>query len=1079
MTRWGLGAALAVLLTLALAVSASAARLDAYSVKLGGAKQLRVLKDQGFDITEGQRARSIEIVGTRGQIAKLRRTGVNAKRLVDRRGRTASRIAAAQAADGWQVWRPFARTDVPVSGSAGNPTANVKTQMENLARRYSHIAELQTLGHSINGLPIYAMKVTKNARRTRDGSRPAVLYSSMQHAREWLTVETGRRTLRMFLDNYGRRGTAIGTDNQPIEGVSSREITRLVKTRELWFILVANPDGYDYTFTPANRLWRKNLRDNDGDGQITAIDGVDLNRNFPTKWNYDDEGSNTERSSETFRGTGPASEPETKAFLSLTKRVDFAYNKNDHTHGKLLLWPPGWQVDTRYADEPLMEALAGDDDNPGIPGFDPEVGAELYTTNGDTNDHLYGAHRTISYTPEGTPAASGSGFVFQDVEADVQKEFEDHVQFALDLARSAEDVTRPDSHIGNEAPDFVVDSFDVSYGDPQTVQVNARRDLGRITMKYQINGGRVHSTSTREWDGGLRYGEEGDYWYHRVRGTVRGADPGDDVKVWFEAQRRGDDDDDDDDDRRRARSSRQRGGAESEPFTYRVRSDSGADVLVLAVEDYTGNSAFPAYPGTNGPFYLSYYADALEANGIEFDVWNYDAEARKAPDPLGVLSHYDAVIWYTGNDNVTRPDQFAGVADLEAHRTITSVRDFVNEGGRVALTGVNAGRQYDLVEYPQEGFPHTQCDGDLLTTDEGKCQPLSNDFAQYYLGSYVRADGGGLSPDGTVLPVSGLVTPLDNWNATLNNPETSAGNHSSDAHIETGTHLVTSSILDPATYPQFASEQAADWVTTGDKPFDPHTGEWYMTSQNINEGYKRLTRTIDLRNAGTGQLSFWTSYNTEAGWDYVFVEAQSLNPDGSGAGDWTTLPDANGHTGRETGSSCASGWTEELHNHLRNYQTYNPAGSGSCTPEGPMRPDGTRGEWHAASGNSGGWQEWSIDLSRYAGKQVEISIVFATDWGTLTVPGMLVDDTTVTVGGAPVAQTSFETDMGGWTVPGAHPAGPSSNLNDWIRSQRIFEDAAVTKSEFGLFFGFGFEGVDGAENRAELMRRTVNYLLSD
>jgi murein tripeptide amidase MpaA len=1050
MKAWVTGAALAVLLTLALAVSASAARLDAYNVKLSGAKQLRVLKEQGFDITEGQRARTIEIVGTRGQIAKLRRSGVKAKRLVDRRGRTASRIAAAQASDGWQVWRPYARTDVPVSGSAGNPTANIKTQLENLAAEYRNIAELQTIGHSVRGVPIYAMKVTRNARRTRDGSRPAVLYSSLQHAREWLAGETGRRTLRLFLDNYGRSGTAIGTDGQPVAGVSAAEITTLVNTRELWFILVANPDGYDYTFDPANRLWRKNLRDNNGDGQITAADGVDPNRNFPTKWNYDDEGSNTEPSSETYRGTGPASEPETRAFLSLTRRVDFAYNKNDHTHGRLLLWPPGWQVDTRYADEPLMEALAGDDENPGIPGFDPEVGAELYTTNGDTNDHLYGAHRTISYTPEGTPAASGSGFVFQDVEADVQKEFEDHVQFALDLARSAEDVTRPDSHIGNEAPNFVVDTFDVSYGSPQTVQVNARRDLGAISLKYRINGGPVQTRSTSEWDGGLRYGEEGDYWYHRMRGQVTGAEPGDSVEVWFT-----------------------NGDVESRSFTYRLRSDSGADVLVLAVEDYTGNSAFPAYQNTNGPFFLSYYRRALNDNGIAHDVYDYDAMGRKAPDPLGVLSHFDAVIWYTGNDNVTRPGPFPGVADLEAHRTITAVRDFVNEGGRVALTGVNAGRQYDLVEYPQEGFPHTQCDGDLLTTDDGKCQPLSNDFAQYYLGSYVRADGGGLRADGTVLPVSGLVAPLDNWSATLNSPGQSANNHSSDAHLETGTHLVTSSILDPETYPQFASDQAADWVTTGDKPFDPHTGEWYMTSQNINEGYKRLTRTVDLRNAGTGDLSFFTSYNTETGWDFVFVEAQSLNADGTGAGDWTTLSDQNGHTTQETGSSCASGWTEELHNHLRHYQTYDPAGEGSCTPAG------TTGEWHAATGNSGGWQEWRIDLSRYAGKQVEISIVFATDWATLNVPGMLVDDTTVTVGGQQVAQTSFETDLGGWSVPGAHPVGPSSNLNDWIRSQRIFEDAAVTKSEFGLFFGFGFEGVDGRVNRAELMRRTVNYLLAD
>ena len=106
--------------------------------------------------------------------------------------------------------------------------------------------------------------------------------------------------------------------------------------------------------------------------------------------------------------------------------------------------------------------------------------------------------------------------------------------------------------------------------------------------------------------------------------------------------------------------------------------------------------------------------------------------------------------------------------------------------------------------------------------------------------------------------------------------------------------------------------------------------------------------------------------------------------------------------------------------------------------------------------------------------------MFATDWGTLTVPGALVDDTKVTVDGATVHETSFEADQGGWEIPGAHPEGPSTNVNDWIRRDRIpFEDAAVTKTEFGLYFGFGLEGVDGAENRADLMGRTVGYLLDE
>jgi hypothetical protein len=1038
-------ALIALLVMAALAAPASAGvGLKAYKAKARGAKELRELRSFGFDLTEGHRRKgTIEIVATRSQVKDLRRAGVRVTVIRDRRGRGARRAAAAQAADGWQVWRPYARTNVPVSGSAGNPTANIKTQMERIAQQNRGITKLVTIGHSLRGLPIYAMKVTKDARTVADGSRPAVLYSSLQHAREWLAGETGRRTLRLLVDNYGRSGTAIGTDGEPVAGVSATELTNLVNTRELWFILVANPDGYDFTFTPANRLWRKNLRDNNGDGQITAVDGVDPNRNFPTRWNYDDEGSNTDTSSETYRGTGPASEPETQAFISLMNRVDFAFNKNDHTHGALLLWPPGWQVDTRYADEPLMTTLAGDDEDPAIPGFDPDVGAELYTTNGDTNDHMYAATETMSFTPEGSSAATGSGFVFQDDEADVQEEFEKHVQFALDLARSAPHPTRPDSHLGNVAPNFVVDDFSVSYGDPQTVQTNARRDLGTIQLRYRINGGAMRTGTTSEWNGGSRYGDEGDYWYHRVRGQVTGTKPGDSVQVWFYSPSK---------------------DIRSSDFTYKVRSDSGARVLVLAVEDYSGVSHFPAYAQNKKPNYLSYYTNALAANGVAHDVYDYDAMGRKAPDPLGVLSHFDAVIWYTGNDNVTRNTNTPGVADLEAHRTLTAVRDFVNEGGRVALQGVHAGRQWDLVEYPQEGFPNSQCDGDLITTDNGKCQPLSSDFGQYYLGAYLRSEGGGLDASGNVFPVQGTAGgPLDGQTYQLNGA-TSAKNQDGGG-FGTGNFLVTSSVLPESDYPQFASDQAADWLLSGGAAFDPHTGSRYMYSQLASEGYKRLTRTIDLTSVtGTqpANLSFWTSFNTEIDWDFVFVEARTVGQD-----DWTTLPDQNGHTSQSTGASCPEGW-HELHPHLAHYQ------SSTCAPTG------STGQWHAASGNSGGWQNWSIDLSAYRGKQVEISIAFVTDWAVLPVPGVLVDDTTVTAG-SNVSSTSFETagDLGGWTVPGPHAGSPSENVNDWIQSERIpFEDAAVTQTEFGLLFGFGLEGVNGADNRATLMRRQVDYLLA-
>ena len=1054
----GVVVALTALLVLAVAVPASAGvGLNAYKAKARSVKQLRELKKLGFDLTEGKRRKGVEIIATKAQVRKLRRAGVQTKLIRTKGGRTALKAAASQAAGGWQVWRPYARTDVALSGAAGNPKTNLKTQIEKIAQQNPGIVKLETIGQSLRGQPIYALKVTKDARQVADNSRPAVLYSAVQHAREWLAGETERRTLRMFVDNYGKSGTAVGTDGKPIAGVSSTELTNLVNTRELWFIIICNPDGYDFTFDPPNRLWRKNLHDNNGDGQITAVDGVDPNRNFPTRWNYDDEGSNTDTASETYRGSGPASEPETQAFLSLMNRVNFAYNKNDHTAAKLILWPFGWQVDTHPADEPLMIALAGDDHNPGIPTFDPDVGADLYTTNGDTNDHMYKKTKTISFTPEGTAATTGSVFAFQDNETDVQDEFERHVQFALDLARSANDVTHPKSHLSPafDPPNFVVDKFNVSYGDPQTVQVNARRDLGPVQLHYRVNGGAAQTAGTTEWGGGDRYGDEGDYWYHRMRGQVTGTNQGDNVEVWFTAAN----------------------VPASEHFTYNVRVKSTAKVLVFAVEDYTGVSNLPAYNQTNKPNYLSYYTSALQANGVAYDVYDWDAMGRKAPDPLGVLSHYDKVIWETGNDNVTRNTNTPGVSDAEAWENIMSVRDFVNEGGRVAVLGVNAGRQWDLVEYPTEGLPNSTCDGDLQTTDGGKCNPLSNDFAQYYLGAYLRSDAGGQDPAGNIFPVAGTPGgPLDGLTFQLNGA--SSAKNQGGSGLGTGNFLVTSSILPKAQYPQFASDQAADWSLSGGAPFAPHGGSKYMFSQYSDTGYKRLTRTVDLTNVAAGQpmnLSFWTSFNTELDWDYVFVEAHTVGQD-----DYTTLPDANGHTSQETGSSCTNGWGDELHPILKHYQTLHENGPGvddnTCDPVGTI--GSPPGEWNAASGNSSGWQNWSIDLSAYRGKQVELSIVFATDWGTRVVPGVMIDDTTVTAG-SDVTQTGFETqgDLGGWTIPGPHAGSPSENVDDWIQSDKIpIEDAAVTVSKFGMMFGFGLEGVNGPGDRAVLMDRILGQL---
>ena len=194
----------------------------------------------------------------------------------------------------------------------------------------------------------------------------------------------------------------------------------------------------------------------------------------------------------------------------------------------------------------------------------------------------------------------------------------------------------------------------------------------------------------------------------------------------------------------------------------------------------------------------------------------------------------------------------------------------------------------------------------------------------------------------------------------------------------------------------------------------PRTGERFALSQAGDSSYKRLSRTISVPAAGA-DVSFWVTRDTEPGWDFMFVEAHTV-----GADDWTTLPDANGHTSADTGDPCPS-WLE-LHPFLTHYQA--DSGDGTCAPTG------SSGTWNAASGSSDGYEQWSVDLSAYAGSEVEVSISYASDT-SVQFQGLFVDDVTVSTG---AGTSSFEDDgdtLDGWTVPGA-PAGSPGNPNDWI-----------------------------------------------
>ena len=537
--------------------------LEVYVVE-GPSSELGELSELGLDtqhVTQesaGAGKVRLELVVTGRQAAKVRDAGFTARvKKID--GKKASEAARAQQRAGYDAYRSWSED------------GGIEDELRATAAANPNIAKLVTIGRTVQGKEILALKVTKNARKTKDGSRKAVLYGGAQHAREWITPEMVRRLMHHFLDGYGTDPT----------------ITGLVNTTELWFLPVSNPDGYDFTFTEGNRLWRKNMRDNNGDGTIADGDGVDPNRNFATKWGWDNEGSSTDPASETFRGRGPASEPETQALDALFERVGFEFYINYHSAAELLLYGIGWQVATPSPDDVIYEAMAGDDANPAVPGYDPDISAELYTTNGDTDTHATVAHGTLGFTPEMTTCETVSdsipddewlsedclsGFNFPDDEELIQAEFEKNIPFAMAVASSSKDPDDPVSVVGRDTPAMVTDPFAVSHGGTQPVAVTAKRVLKNLRLQYRVNGGATKSVKTTAWNGGERYGDTHHDYYAEFRGNVTGTRPGDSVQVWFTGVEPGS------------------GPTESDAFTYRVATDIGGDVLILAAEDVTGIS---------------------------------------------------------------------------------------------------------------------------------------------------------------------------------------------------------------------------------------------------------------------------------------------------------------------------------------------------------------------------------------------------------------------------------------------------------------------------------------------------------
>src|SRR4051794_20306774 len=637
----------------AFAAKVEGANIAPYKAVIDSPSEAATLNEIGYDMTESgydtsdSSSQELSLYLSPKEAATLAARGIETDAVAIEAATKKSKAAGDSPNPYFNVWRSYSEP------------GGIADEMRATAAANPDVMKLEQIGTTGLGKPILVIKMTADARNTADGARPALLFSAINHAREWVAAEQGRRLPVWFAEHK----------NDP-------KIKEIIGKTELWFMPIQNIDGYDFTFTcglgadqvpcdyrnpPAgkatNRFWRKTLRDNNnngiyGDGQ----DGVDPNRNYPAKRAIDEEGASNSFNSGTYRGPYPLSEAGNLAVDRLQRRVKFYGNINYHTDGQLLLTPVSYTTDYAPPDSTIFAAMTGTDGDSAVFPYQPQRSSDLYESNGDTIDNGYLNYGIIGWTPEMDTCTTGGDqpgcrqFSFPDVEAKMQAVFDKNLAFALNAAHSLLTLDRPRNYDDDPngyqikpTEDIQLNRFDVSYGANQTIEAIVRKTLGpsdvRVTLTTPGNIATKRATTAvipmTTAPAGERYGEVPGYYFERRRATLgtfpavgtvgqanytppRTAAAGDTVNVIVLA------------------------GGQQKEFNYRVEASqvdpAKKRVLVVAAEDYKGVSpnVNPAGYDT-APRYLNTYKTALEGLGYEVSTFDVDNLPAATGSPNGVV----------------------------------------------------------------------------------------------------------------------------------------------------------------------------------------------------------------------------------------------------------------------------------------------------------------------------------------------------------------------------------------------------------------------------------------------------------
>jgi hypothetical protein len=178
---------------------------------------------------------------------------------------------------------------------------------------------------------------------------------------------------------------------------------------------------------------------------------------------------------------------------------------------------------TDYAppDSTIFNAITGTDGDSAVFPYQPQRSSDLYESNGDTIDNEYLNYGMIGWTPEMDTCATGGDasncrqFSYPDQEDKIGAVFQKNLFFVLNVAESITHIDRPtnwdnDPSVYQVKPTYDIqpNKFDVSYGNPQTVEAIVRKSLGQSDVRATVAGQNVVIPMTGRTRGrALRRGE--------------------------------------------------------------------------------------------------------------------------------------------------------------------------------------------------------------------------------------------------------------------------------------------------------------------------------------------------------------------------------------------------------------------------------------------------------------------------------------------------------------------------------------------------------------------------------------------